>query len=320
MATFPPRRILAGLVGGVAAAAVVAAWFFAVDLAANAPLRTPDILARTLFGFDAGVSLGRAVLAYTTLHVAVLAALGVLVAWVLTLAHLRPSLGLGAVVGIGVLEGAYYVAVLASGANVLTVLPAGHVLGAKLAAGFAMMAVLHRGFRIEAEFGLAALKHYGLLMEGLALGLVGALAVAVWFLVLDVLRGAPFATPAALGSLFVLGATDPGGVQLTLGIVAAYTAVHVVAFAGVGVALAWSVRKVERRPSMWLLWLIAFVVLEALFLGVMLVAGEWVLQEVTWWAIGLGNVLALTAMGWRAWRTHPDLSRQLSREALETKV
>lgn len=40
----------------------------------------------------------------------------------------------------------------------------------------------------------------------------------------------------------------------------------------------------------------------------------------TWWAIGLGNVIALSAMGWRAWTTHPKLSRHLLREALATKV
>jgi hypothetical protein len=182
------------------------------------------------------------------------------------------------------------------------------------------MAVMHRGFRLETAFGLGALRRHDLLVEGLTLGLIGALSVAVWFLMLDVLRGSPFATPAALGSLFVFGATDPGGVQLSLGVVAAYTAVHFIAFGAFGLALAWSVRKVERLPSLWLLWVLAFVVLEGLFLGVTLVLGEWVLRAVSWWAIGLGNVIALSAMGWRAWTTHPELSRHLLQEALETKV
>ena len=46
--------------------------------------------------------------------------------------------------------------------------------------------------------------------DGVVAGVLGATAVAVWFLGLDTLRGHPFATPAALGRGLV-GILGPHG-------------------------------------------------------------------------------------------------------------
>ena len=44
-----------------------------------------------------------------------------------------------------------------------------------------------------------------ILEDGVLAGLVGAIVVAVWFLVLDLFHGTPFATPSLLGRAVFLG-------------------------------------------------------------------------------------------------------------------
>src|SRR5216117_2820931 len=81
-------------------------------------------------------------------------------------------------------------------------------MAANVLSGFVLMAYLHRASRNEGPFWLAALKGHPLLARGLITGLVGAVAVAVWFFVLDVVTGHPLRTPAALGSALLLGASN----------------------------------------------------------------------------------------------------------------
>ena len=44
------------------------------------------------------------------------------------------------------------------------------------------------------------LEQHRTLREGLTAGVLGATAVAVWFLILDTIAGRPFATPSMLGA------------------------------------------------------------------------------------------------------------------------
>jgi hypothetical protein len=50
--------------------------------------------------------------------------------------------------------------------------------------------------------------------EAVVAGLLGAAAVAIWFLLLDLLRGQPFFTPAALGSALFDGARGVAEVDM----------------------------------------------------------------------------------------------------------
>ena len=52
------------------------------------------------------------------------------------------------------------------------------------------------------------------LREGLVAGVIGAAVVALWFLFVDLARGAPLFTPALLGAAVFFGATTPGGVAI----------------------------------------------------------------------------------------------------------
>ena len=69
----------------------------------------------------------------------------------------------GVVYGLGVLNAVHYGAFLATDAQMLTVLPTGHVLAANLLGGMALMAYLHRAAHAESPLGLGVLNavHYG---------------------------------------------------------------------------------------------------------------------------------------------------------------
>jgi len=312
--------VLRGVIAGIIAGAVVALWFLAVDVSGGDPFRTPRLLGSTLFGAESALDPTRLTLGYTVLHFGVFATLGVLTAWMLLVLEITPKVRLGIVFGVGVLTAVYYTALLITGADVLNVLPPVHVLGANLVAGVALMGSLHRLEHAKTAFGLGALRDHEVLADGLMTGFIGAAAVALWFLLLDVLLRTPFVTPAALGSALFLNADSGEAVRTSVGIVAAYTVVHLAAFAVVGTALAWSAQRLERSPGMWLGWLIGFVILEGFFLGTVGVYAQWVLGLLGWWAIAIGNLIAVVAMGWWVWRKHPTLAHRLLHEPVETRV
>ena len=76
--------------------------------------------------------------------------------------------------------------------------------------------------------------------DGIVAGILGALTVALWFLVVDVVRGRPLSTPTVLGqALFGRGAW-PGPLESmppSFEMVAMFTWVHLLAFAVIGVAV-----------------------------------------------------------------------------------
>jgi hypothetical protein len=309
-----------GALGGLLAGAVVAAWFFAVDAAAGRPFSTPALLAATVLGSPAAVVSFGTVAAYTLVHFGGFALLGVVAARALGRLGLAPTLLLGVLFGVGVLDSVYYGTLLLTDANLLAVLPARHVLLANLAGGMAFTSYLHRVRDREAPFGLGTLRGFPQVRRGIVTGLFGAAAVALWFFVLDVLVGLPFRTPAALGSMLFLGASTPDQTVLSAGMVAAYTAVHIAAFAGFGTALVWAAERLEQAPDLWLLGLLAFIVLDALVLGTLALLSDWVLGALGWVTVAGGNLAALGAMGWWIWRTHPGIRDHLAGEPIGTRV
>ena len=143
------------------------------------------------------------------------------------------------------------------------------------------------------------------LREGVVAGLLGATSVAVWFLLLDMLAGRPFFTPAVLGArLFQLLGGEYGGRGLLVH-VAAYTVFHVAAFVALGIVTAEATNAMERKPSVFNGLLALFVVLELGYLAAVRVAAESELFGVyAWWQFGIANLLAALLMGGYIWRTH----------------
>jgi hypothetical protein len=150
-----------------------------------------------------------------------------------------------------------------------------------------------------------------LFQEGLVAGVIGAATIAVWFLVIDVLRGRPLYTPAILGTALFRPAelaAGPDSVAVSIEMVLVYTWVHGLVFCVLGGVASWLLSKADANPNLGFGVLLLFVVFEFGFLVVAMLFAEPVLRALTWPAILLGNLLAAAAMGAYFWRRHPALT------------
>ena len=147
--------------------------------------------------------------------------------------------------------------------------------------------------------------------EGIVVGLLGATAVAVWFFIVDLIAGHPFYTPFALGSVLqgFFGATEPASMPLTI---LMYTIFHYLAFIGVGIIFAAIFNAAEREPAVLAAFLILFVGLEIVSLGLTLVVEETsALRSIAWYQIAAANLVASVTMGAYLFSRHRGVIRKL---------
>jgi hypothetical protein len=154
-------------------------------------------------------------------------------------------------------------------------------------------------------------REHPLIHEGLIAGALGALAVAVWFLILDAAHGRLLFTPAALGSAVFLGARSPEDVQITAGTVLAYTFLHVLIFMAIGFLGARLMASADEEPRVLLGAGVLVVTLEVAALGAMAFAAAWLLDALQLWAILVANVIAAAVIGFYLYRAHPLVRRDL---------
>lgn len=81
-------------------------------------------------------------------------------------------------------------------------------------------------------------------------GFIGAFVLAVFFFVIDVFEGRPLWTPAALGSALFRGARLAPDAHVPLALVAGYTAIHFLIFAGFGLITAALLSEPPRKPGL----------------------------------------------------------------------
>ncbi len=156
---------------------------------------------------------------------------------------------------------------------------------------------------------------HGLLGEGVQTGLVGAGAVALWFLVVDLLAGRPLHTPALLGAVLA-GAPDPALAAEgdgRLGMAALYTVCHLVAFMALGVLATFLVHRAQRTPSLLALLLMLFAAVEVAFTGFVALLEVNAIGDIAWYQVAAGNVVAALAMGWFLVRNHPGVAAHFGR-------
>src|SRR5262249_22736456 len=92
----------------------------------------------------------------------------------------------------------------------------------------------------------------GVYVEGLLAGVAGAATIAVWFLLLDTVKGHPFHTPTVLGTALFRGGAGleaPETLPVDGEMVLSFTWVHVLAFLLIGLAAARLLAVAERNPS-----------------------------------------------------------------------
>jgi Na+-driven multidrug efflux pump len=149
------------------------------------------------------------------------------------------------------------------------------------------------------------------LREGITGGLLGAAAVAVWFLVFDTFRGKPLLTPALLGAAVFSGAREPETVSIALGPILGYTILHGLAFIAFGVIAAALIAISEREPTLFIAVIILFACFEMFFLGALGALGRSMVGALVWWSILVGNLLAAVVMLWYFFLGHRALPRTL---------
>jgi hypothetical protein len=148
-----------------------------------------------------------------------------------------------------------------------------------------------------------------LYQEGMIAGVIGAIAVAVWFLLLDTAAGRPLYTPTVLGTaIFRRSAlASPETLSVSLEMVGMFTWVHMLVFAALGGIASRLLGMVERNPS-WGFGLLLFaVVFEFGFLAAALVFATPVLRLIPWPSVLVANLLAAAAMSAYFWWRHPRL-------------
>lgn len=152
------------------------------------------------------------------------------------------------------------------------------------------------------------MRQHSVIREGLIAGAIGATAVAVWFLLVDVIAGNPLYTPTLLGTalLSILGPAPAGENPLIH--TAFYTVFHYAAFFIVGMIAVAVVHWAEREPAVLAGVLVLFVAFQlAFYLLVTLLSQFEILGSLAWYQVGAANLLAAGLMGWYLWRTHPAL-------------
>jgi hypothetical protein len=146
--------------------------------------------------------------------------------------------------------------------------------------------------------------------QGLVAGALGAAAMALWFLVVDVISGRPLFTPSILGAALFKGAgavASPETVAVSFEMVAAFTWIHLLVFALIGVAASLLLDLAERQPNAGFGIVLLFVVFQFGFVALTLVLAEPVLRALTLPLVLLGNLFAAGVMALYLWRRHPRL-------------
>ena len=155
------------------------------------------------------------------------------------------------------------------------------------------------------------LTRQGIIQEGFTAGLIGAGAVATWFLIVDVIAGRPFFTPAVLGSAVFFGLRDPATVSISFQSVAMYTAMHVLVFLFIGTVASAMIAEAEKSPhALWLL-IEFFIVFEFGFNGVVALMFTPLLAALAWTNVAVGNLIAAICMGYYLWRARPVLRQSV---------
>jgi hypothetical protein len=147
--------------------------------------------------------------------------------------------------------------------------------------------------------------------QGIEAGIAGAMMVAVWFFIVDLLSGKPFFyTPNILGTaLFRQGAglDQPQDLAVSMEMVLVYTWIHGLVFCAIGGIAAKLLALAERDVHAGFGILLLFVIFEFGFTGAALVLAEPILRALAWPSVLIGNLLAAAVMTAYFWCRHATL-------------
>lgn len=147
------------------------------------------------------------------------------------------------------------------------------------------------------------------MIDGAIAGLLGAGVVALWFLIFDAARGQIFETPVMLAAAILHGSHPEGlsAIQLML----EYSVLHFTAFIIAGIVGANLLEAAENEPTLMISLLVFLGAFDVFFVGFVMFLGAGVMHAVTWWGIGVANLLATVTMLYYFLSRHPALARNL---------
>jgi hypothetical protein len=287
--------VIAGLIGG----AVIALWFWIFDAVNGHPFQTPALLAAALLhGSRQPVTMDSAawtlVAQYSVVHCLVFAVMGAIGALMLDAATRDAELFAPLLIFTAAFEVFFIALLMLMGPAAAAAMPWWKVLIGNLMATSAMLAFFLWRQPTLAENLIG--PWLGVLREGIISGIICAVIVAGWFLVADFIAGQPFRTPALLGAIIFNGLSQPGPVTVSLAVVLAYTVLHFFAFIMFGIAASITMAASEQEPLLSLGVLVLFMWFELCFAGFVTLLDQRAIQEIGWWNIIGGNVLALAAI------------------------
>ncbi len=142
--------------------------------------------------------------------------------------------------------------------------------------------------------------------DGILAGILGAVVVAVWYLIIDmVTRGVPFFTPSLLGQVAFAGVEASEVAEVDGAALFAYTGLHGLLFLTAGLGLAWMFMQFERNPQFGLIFLLLFVTFEAILWGVGVSILPGLAGVVGAWSILVANLASAAVMFLFLLRRHP---------------
>lgn len=287
--------VLAGLVGG----AVIAVWFLVFDAARGQPLATPALLAAALLhGAREPVILTNTawllVAEYTVVHFLAFALIGAVGALLIDASEQHPELFGPLFIFTIAFEVFFIMLLMVLGPAAAATLPWWKVIIGNLMATGAMLAFFFWRQPVLAENLLG--PWINVAREGIVAGIIGGVIVALWFLVYDLASGHPFHTPALLGAIIFNGMQQPEGFAVTAALVLGYTALHFFAFILFGIASSILMAAALHEPLLALGVLIVFVWFELSFVAFVTFLDQQAVQEIGWWNVIGGNIVALAAI------------------------
>jgi len=119
-------------------------------------------------------------------------------------------------------------------------------------------------------------------------GMLGAVAMALWFLAIDASQGQPFRTPAFLEAA-LLGRDT---IVVTPGNIVLYSVIHLALFALAGVAVAWLLGRIRAVPGVLAGLIVGFVLYELVFFASVAVTGVDIVESLGWLEYLTGNLIA----------------------------
>jgi peptidoglycan/LPS O-acetylase OafA/YrhL len=157
---------------------------------------------------------------------------------------------------------------------------------------------------------------HSILAEATDAGFLGGTAVAVLFLVRDLIKLKPLLTPSILGQVILFGASVPDTSRIDFAAVVLYTPVHFLVFLAFGFLSTVLVRLAARQPAVLMALVLLFVIFEVAFYVFIDAVSSELRGYFPLALVLLANLVAAIVMGIYFWRRYPELGRALRRDPL----